>query len=454
MRYLLLFVIALTIISCDKKEKADYAVLTGTIESIHAENVVVRGFNFTKEIEVKDNMFSDTLYIENDGFYHLFIDRVGTEIYLEKGKNLEVNYDIQRVEETFSFEDDLKEENKFLFEREQWSRENLNVQTLFSLDEEEFKTAVKAHQDELQKILDSHEISDRNFKEKVEAEFDYFGVIMTESYENAHRYFTQNPEFNVSDNFYDSTKNFKFNDVDAYTDSSTYRDVVMAHYNRLADEKEEKDGENYALAFMKLVDADFPNGPVKEDLFNQHLQYGLAPTAEMSEVFEIYKNSEPDSENLASHSERYEMLLNLMPGKTSPNFENFENYKGGEVSLKDLEGKYVYIDVWATWCGPCLQEIPFLKEVEKDYENKNIQIVSMSIDVEKDYDKWRDMIEKENLGGLQILADKNWESSFVQEYGIRGIPRFILLDPEGNIVSADAPRPSDPKLRTMLDELL
>ena len=64
------------------------------------------------------------------------------------------------------------------------------------------------------------------------------------------------------------------------------------------------------------------------------------------------------------------------------------------------------------------------------------------------------MVEEKSLGGIQLMADNNWSSKFVQDYAILGIPRFILVDPEGNIVSADAPRPSDPQLRKMLDELL
>lgn len=122
--------------------------------------------------------------------------------------------------------------------------------------------------------------------------------------------------------------------------------------------------------------------------------------------------------------------------------------------MSDLKGKYVYIDVWATWCGPCIAEIPSLKKVEEDYNNKNIQFVSISIDVEKDYEKWKTMIAEKELGGIQLMADNNWQSKFVQDYAINGIPRFILIDADGKIVSADAPRPSDPKLRTMLNNVL
>lgn len=142
-----------------------------------------------------------------------------------------------------------------------------------------------------------------------------------------------------------------------------------------------------------------------------------------------------------------------MKGKPSPTFD-YENHKGGKTSLADLKGKYVYIDVWATWCGPCIQEIPHLKRVEEQFHGKNIEFVSISIDAQKDYEKWKKFVTDRQLVGVQLYADKAWESQFVKDYGITGIPRFILLDPNGNIVESNASRPSDPKLVDQLNTLL
>ncbi|KAF2507662.1 TlpA family protein disulfide reductase [Flavobacterium zhairuonense] len=140
-------------------------------------------------------------------------------------------------------------------------------------------------------------------------------------------------------------------------------------------------------------------------------------------------------------------------GKPSPEFD-YENFKGGKTKLADLKGKYVYIDLWATWCAPCRAEIPYLQKVEEKYHGKNIEFVSISIDKEKDNEKWKKFVVDKNLGGVQLFADKDWTSEFVVNYGVTGIPRFILIDPQGNIVNSDAPRPSDPKLVEQLNALL
>jgi len=133
---------------------------------------------------------------------------------------------------------------------------------------------------------------------------------------------------------------------------------------------------------------------------------------------------------------------------------DYLNHAGGKTKLEDLAGKYVYIDVWATWCGPCRAEIPHLQKIEEKYHDKKIAFVSISVDVDKDFEKWKKFVTDKSLGGIQLFADKNWKSDFMLAYGINAIPRFILLDTKGNIIDADAKRPSDLKLQEQLDSLL
>ena len=140
-------------------------------------------------------------------------------------------------------------------------------------------------------------------------------------------------------------------------------------------------------------------------------------------------------------------------GIASPSFD-YENHKGGKSKLEDFKGKYVYIDVWATWCGPCRAEIPFLKKIEEKYHGKNIVFISISVDTDKDHEKWQKFVTEKELGGVQLFADKNWNSDFIKAFGINSIPRFLLIDPAGKVVKADAARPSSEELSKLFDELL
>jgi thiol-disulfide isomerase/thioredoxin len=169
-------------------------------------------------------------------------------------------------------------------------------------------------------------------------------------------------------------------------------------------------------------------------------------------VTEFKKSNEMELAGLEKYVSQSFGLKKLI-GTASPHF-NYENHKGGMTKLEDFKGKYIYVDVWATWCGPCRAEIPHLKKTEEAYHGKNIEFVSMSIDAQKDHDKWKKFVDDKQLGGVQIMADKDWNSDFVKAYEIQGIPRFILIGPDGKIVNADAPRPSSPELAQLLDTLV
>lgn len=153
-----------------------------------------------------------------------------------------------------------------------------------------------------------------------------------------------------------------------------------------------------------------------------------------------------------SYEKDHASMMAIQRGAPSPKF-TYPDQNGNEVSLDDLKGKYVYIDVWATWCAPCKVEIPYLKEIDDQFNGKDIAFVSLSIDKLEHKEKWLKMIEEEKLQGIHVLADNAFNSDFITAYNIKGIPRFILLDKEGNILDANAPRPSEPRLKELLNSL-
>ena len=170
--------------------------------------------------------------------------------------------------------------------------------------------------------------------------------------------------------------------------------------------------------------------------------------ASQKEEIESFKK-----QNQLHYLEQQKINKALAKGNKSPEFNDYLNYNGGTTSLKDFKGSYIYIDVWATWCQPCKYEIPYLEKLENEYHDKNIKFVSISIDQKKHEQAWRDMIEAKNMGGIQLLADADMNSKFVQDYFIGGIPRFILIDPEGKIIDYDAPRPSEGRTKTLINSL-
>lgn len=135
----------------------------------------------------------------------------------------------------------------------------------------------------------------------------------------------------------------------------------------------------------------------------------------------------------------------LKVGDRSPEFKALD-INGREVKVTDLKGKYVYIDVWATWCEPCKMEIPYLKELERKFQGKKIVFVSISS--EKNRGKWSNMVKNEEMTGLQLST--GGDRSFMEAFRIDGIPRFILLDKKGRILNLYMTRPSNPKTEKTL----
>ncbi|AEV99410.1 hypothetical protein A4D02_26600 [Niastella koreensis] len=140
-------------------------------------------------------------------------------------------------------------------------------------------------------------------------------------------------------------------------------------------------------------------------------------------------------------------------GKSAWNF-SLPDTAGKLVSMKDFKGKVVLIDVWATWCGPCKAEFPFLREVEEEYKNnENMVFVGISTDKLEKRDAWLGLVQKEKLGGVQLLDD--FGKGFARKYGINSIPRFMLIDKQGRWEEISLPRPSDKNnLKKYLDEAL
>lgn len=119
-------------------------------------------------------------------------------------------------------------------------------------------------------------------------------------------------------------------------------------------------------------------------------------------------------------------------GQPAPEFtENDVN--GKPVSLASFKGKYVLVDFWASWCGPCRQENPNVVKAYNQYKNKNFTILSVSLD--EDSAKWKDAIAQDKLAWNHVSDLKGWKNGAAKEYGVQAIPANFLLDPDGKIIA-------------------
>ncbi len=143
----------------------------------------------------------------------------------------------------------------------------------------------------------------------------------------------------------------------------------------------------------------------------------------------------PLTEVLSAKSEK---MASLSAGSPAPEF-TLVDMIGQQVSLKDLRGKVVYLDFWASWCGPCRKEMPASHELQDYFSNKEVVFVYISIDDSEV--AWRKGMEDLKMKGL-LLWSEGPKHPVVSDYQINGIPHYLLIDRYGKIVNYQAARPS------------
>jgi|GEM_PF-1497919 len=152
------------------------------------------------------------------------------------------------------------------------------------------------------------------------------------------------------------------------------------------------------------------------------------------------------------YQKKYNVLSVYAKGKPAYNFSLYDN-NDKHYSLSDFKGKIVVLDVWAMWCAPCLAEKPNFKKLEEEYKDqKDIVFVGVSVDGMAKKDPWKDFVARKGYKNIEMLS--NFDESIMKYYNIGGIPRFMVFDKEGKIVSVDAPRPSNPALKELIEETL
>lgn len=222
--------------------------------------------------------------------------------------------------------------------------------------------------------------------------------------------------------------------------SPEFNGRLESQYNALQKEKDDayinfiKTSPNSLLSLRTLLEiaGPMPDVILVEPLLNSlspELQE-MAPAKELRQLLELGKR--------------------VMVGAIAPDFTQ-NDPDGNPVSLSSLQGKYVLIDFWASWCAPCRQENPNIVAAYEKYKDKGFTVLGVSLDRETGRDSWLKAIKDDELTWTQVSDLKFWNNAVAKEYGIRAIPRNFLLDPTGKIIAANI---RGEELHTTLEEFL
>jgi peroxiredoxin len=186
-----------------------------------------------------------------------------------------------------------------------------------------------------------------------------------------------------------------------------------------------------ALAFIKKHPGSFLN-------LSQLLTTALGYYPDGAEAEALFAGLSPELKNSKTgkdYVKKIEAWKNTSVGSIAPEFtQNDPN--GKPVKLSDFQGKYLLIDFWASWCGPCRQENPNVVKAYTAYKDKGFTILGVSLDdgEKKGYENWLKAIEADKLTWAHVSDLKYWNNEVAKQYGINAIPANFLLDPNGKII--------------------
>lgn len=456
MKKIWLFIAALAILSCKNDSETSSMVISGKITNNRGSEITFKKPNnkdFNESLQVaRDGSFLDTLYIES-GSYIFQYGRNRAEIFVMPGSNLTINFDARDFENTLTFYGEGSGISSYLFEKQKTEKKLMGeANSIYILDEAAYVSKLKEIKSALGKLISAGKGIPSDFEEKEKRNLNYTYLVRLNNYQIFHSHYANDPGFKTSEGFLKELEEIKYDNEEDFLYSADYRTLATSHYRRKAAELARKEKLDNDIAFIKIVGA-LEKNTMKNDLIFERTKYAFANSENLEALYNQFMAVSTNEMHKKEITENFNKLKKVSKGQSSPKFKDYENFAGGTTSLDDLKGSYVFINVWATWSSPNPSEMNFIKELENSHKGKNIKFVSISIDRAADHDKWKSVVEENKFGGIQLFADNAMESGFVQEYLIKITPRYILIDANGNIVNANAPKPSSKKLTRLFSEL-
>lgn len=419
------------------------------------------------EGKVEDGKFEIVVNLDEAGNYRFKHGAEYAYLFLEPNDDLMMKLDATQFDQSLAFSGTGAEENNYIIGKYNISDElGLNDEEIYKLEAKEFSDELdvvyKKLGDNYNAIIQDNQVINADFANNAYIDLIYEWAAKRLQYPAYHKHYAEK-EATLGDDYYDFLNKI---DIDApkALENKKYKSFIGMYSSHLAEDNLKKndtynnatDKEKTMIRLkekLAVIPTQFKSSEVQQHLnfvtLNDHIKYNGA--AEMKDLVADFNAKSTNEEQKKTLNENFENWTAITVGKDAPDFK-YKNIEGKEIALSDLKGKNVYVDVWATWCGPCRKEIPHLEKLQDKYASTD-NIVFTSVSIDDDKEKWEKMVKEKEMKGVQIIGDKAWDSSICKDYMIKGIPRFLLIDKDGKIIDANAPRPSSDKIKTILASL-
>ena len=405
--------------------------------------------SFAIEVKLKEPTFAT--------FRH---GREISSVYLEPGKDFSLRLNPEQFDESLKYSGNGAAANNFMAAHFLKFEDPSPVQEqMKTLNPKEFKEAADARRQARLAFLETYKGKvTEEFYKKMEQQMAYEWGGELFSYPSAHAYFNgleESPELPVDYLTYEQELPLM---EPAALSLPAYQQYmfrkVREDYDRKVEKMDQKPaaGKESINALYSFAEEQL-NGKALEYFRHKLLFSGMSYSGldSYTDAYQQFMNASNIPEYKESLQEVYERQEHLMAGKPAPSFK-LATLEGEELSLEELKGKVVYVDFWASWCRPCLGEMPAAKKMKEHFkDNPNVAFVYISID--DDENSWRNMVDKQAIEGIHLYS-KGWGSQTAQDYAVQAIPRYVLIDKEGKLIDSSMSRPSDPATIPRIEEAL
>jgi len=440
--------------------------------------VVFFSFNlFSQELTIKTNnnsfflsgyFFEDDIFLKNDtsiflssGVYNFYNDSIDFVIYTD-GKQ---NYNLKFLNNEIFFDGLGNVEFQFLNQFFSYYKSLVNNVSFSSMKPDEYEIFMYDVKNKLN-IFFNKQLLDT----PLESDFHFFLINYIELI-----YYNSLCEYIL--NSTSSEEKFKYKLIPYFLDESFYFDSVNKNLNfflfkkyiynmtRLLSYKNSLNNTDQSARVFFSSFFQFAKKKLNKDLLNFCLTQFILDYAFyidqsfFNEILSLLNDISDKEKDFISaqynikNQGKENVVENLFIAK---NFDFYlENTLGDEVSLDDFLGKVLYIEIWASWCGPCRKLFPFSSALKKKFKRKQLKKIDfIYVSIDNDYSKWKKSILDLKIDGKNFISPADKNNGIGQYFKVSSIPRYIIIDKSGNVVQENAKRPNDETLFNDLLELL
>ena len=467
MKKLLFLLVVVFTASCNQS-KVNEATISGTVsnptdtivEVFYYKDMVANQTEMVQAILDENNSFSVTLPLVEGKPVFVSHPQRTLRLFLVPGADINIQFDAINPDQVPVIEGKKALESQFMVayykDMENKYNRGIILNQLGNTPADEFLARMDSAYQEKMEYLEGFEgfkKLDKGFTDLMRTRFLYekYGLLL--DYPMAFAYF--NPEAGdpvMPEGYFDFMDDENlFNDQ--YLNSTAYLNFASSFMSRKMEEQTGllDDVPYYERQYLAAREA--LTGKTREILMAQSM-ISMLNFGDFDRAQELYANFSEmvDSPEVKEVVEaEYQKVLALSPSQPAPAF-TLTDIEGNQVSLSDFVGKVVYLDFWASWCGPCMREVPFAKELKQRMDGEE-DLIYLYISVDTDEQAWRNTVAEKEISGIHVNVP-GFDHQVPASYNLKGVPTFYLIGRDGKIFDNRPPRPSNPKIDEVLKAAL